>query len=414
MSYIDPVANSAAARRYDIDAVRVLAFAILIFYHSSMFYVQDWGWHVKSLYQAEWLQVPMIFFNQWRMSLLFVVSGMATWFLYNKFGTRYLASRFSTIGIPLLFGMFVVVVPQAYFEAKANGAFDGSFLQFWALYAGINVWPEDAFAGSDFGITWNHLWYLPYLLFYSLAIVPMAWLVQRYKSSLQSGLDRLPLFAWYAIPMLPLMLIGYYVYPAFPFIDHSLFGDWYAHAMYFTFFALGYLLMASKQVWQKLSQYRFVLLVGAVVSFAVFSTLNWGLPDDPHWALERTLFLAVYSNRWLWILTILAMAYTYLNRPMAWVQYGTGAVFCWYILHQTITVSAGALLSPYQLGPILEPILVIGATIVGCAVGYHYIVRPMPWLHRLFGVKLKTNKPASPTPAGDASLANKTKVLKAN
>ena len=47
-------------RRHDIDALRALAFALLILYHLGMLYVVDWDWHVKSSYQAEWLQWPMI------------------------------------------------------------------------------------------------------------------------------------------------------------------------------------------------------------------------------------------------------------------------------------------------------------------------------------------------------------------
>ena len=31
------------SRRHDIDALRVLAFGLLILYHVAMFYVADWG-----------------------------------------------------------------------------------------------------------------------------------------------------------------------------------------------------------------------------------------------------------------------------------------------------------------------------------------------------------------------------------
>ncbi|HZD52882.1 MAG TPA: hypothetical protein VE175_07525, partial [Woeseiaceae bacterium] len=57
-------------RRYDIDALRILAFVLLILYHCGMFYVAGWGWHVKSAYQVEWLQWPMLVVNRWRMPLL--------------------------------------------------------------------------------------------------------------------------------------------------------------------------------------------------------------------------------------------------------------------------------------------------------------------------------------------------------
>ncbi len=40
-------------RRHDIDALRVFAFALLILYHTAMAYVDDWGFHLKSVHTAE-------------------------------------------------------------------------------------------------------------------------------------------------------------------------------------------------------------------------------------------------------------------------------------------------------------------------------------------------------------------------
>ncbi|MGK0439153.1 MAG: hypothetical protein ACJATK_002111, partial [Paracoccaceae bacterium] len=68
---MDPLQYSRP-RRYDIDALRVLAFSILILYHIGMLYVADWGFHIKSAYQYEWVKYPMLLVNQWRMPLLFL------------------------------------------------------------------------------------------------------------------------------------------------------------------------------------------------------------------------------------------------------------------------------------------------------------------------------------------------------
>ena len=46
-------------RRHDIDALRVLAFALVILYHVGMYYVAGWHWHIKSPQAVEWLQGPM-------------------------------------------------------------------------------------------------------------------------------------------------------------------------------------------------------------------------------------------------------------------------------------------------------------------------------------------------------------------
>ena len=68
-------------RRHDIDALRALAFALVILYHVAMYYVAEWHWHLKSPYAAEWLQAPMRALNLWRMDLVFLISGLAFGFV---------------------------------------------------------------------------------------------------------------------------------------------------------------------------------------------------------------------------------------------------------------------------------------------------------------------------------------------
>lgn len=63
-------------RRHDIDALRVFAFALLILYHTGMAYVGDWGFHLKGSFTTDALQWPMRLLNGWRMSLLFLISGV--------------------------------------------------------------------------------------------------------------------------------------------------------------------------------------------------------------------------------------------------------------------------------------------------------------------------------------------------
>ena len=65
----DPLPPPAPAvpRRHDIDALRVLAFALLILYHLGMPYVAGEDWHVRSPHTYEWLQLPMRFVNRWRI-----------------------------------------------------------------------------------------------------------------------------------------------------------------------------------------------------------------------------------------------------------------------------------------------------------------------------------------------------------
>ena len=127
-------------RRYDVDWLRTLAFGLLILYHLGMYYVFDWGWHVKSDTQSVWLQDLMILSNQWRMSLLFFVSGMTLALVEAKYSASSLIrTRFMRLFIPLLFGMYVIVPPQLYFELQQNAGYSGDYWQFYQQYIDVDT-----------------------------------------------------------------------------------------------------------------------------------------------------------------------------------------------------------------------------------------------------------------------------------
>ncbi|BDX04892.1 acyltransferase family protein [Planctobacterium marinum] len=379
-------------RRYDIDAVRVLAFGLLIFYHIGMFYVQDWGWHVKSAYQYTWLQDVMGFFNQWRMALLFTISGMATAIIMHKQQPGFIAQRMKQLGVPLVFGMLVVVVPQAYFEAKANGAFEGGFFKFWLAYLSLQSWPEGAFAGSDPGVTWNHLWYLPYIMFYTLALYGIRLIFEKAKLTFFSKINSFHVGGWIATFILVLMLCGTFIYPSFPYRSHALTDDWYTHSLFFSFFVFGYLLIRSDSVWEQMKKHKLRFLLVAIAAYLAMRVVNAMMTEDSSFLMSSLQLFCLYLNRVMWIMTILAFAYSCLNKPAKWLSYGNSAVFSWYILHQTVIVVLGAWLSPFTLGGPIEFMFVFLGTVLSCLAIHHYVIRPVPLLHPVFGVTGKHDK----------------------
>ena len=117
-------------RRYDIDWIRVIVFDILIIYHVGMFFV-SWGWHIKNNEIIDWMRWPMLFVNQWRLPILFIISGMGTRFaLSHRSGAKYLLERFTRLFIPLTVGILVIVAPQVYIERVVQGTISGSFFEF--------------------------------------------------------------------------------------------------------------------------------------------------------------------------------------------------------------------------------------------------------------------------------------------
>jgi len=377
------------ARRYDIDALRVFAFGLLILFHVAMFYVAEWGWHVKSTYQFEWLQLPMTFTNQWRMSLLFIISGLAMSFVWGKYSTGRLALRRTwRLLIPLLFGMAFIISPQCYYEALNKGIIEPGFLRFMGQYLTFQDFPGEAWAGEEqIHWTWNHLWYLVYLLFYTLVLIPVARFIDGPGKAIRTGFRNLRGVWLVIVPVMPLMLYFNYVLPSFPDMTHAFVDDWYAHAMYFTFFLFGYLIGRDQGFWEELKRLRKITLGLAIVFFILFMVRHSLLPDDSSNWQNQASALITYLNRWLWIITVFGWGFHLLNRPMKWLPYATEAVYPWYILHQTITLVVGYNLSQLQLGPVVEPALVLLATVGGCLLLHEYVIRRTRLLRPFFGLK---------------------------
>ncbi len=375
-------------RRHDIDAIRVLAFGLLILYHVGMFYV-SWPWHVKSVHTAAWLEPLMLLVNQWRMPLIFLVSGLAVNFLRRRVGDGELARRrLVRLGVPLLFGMLVIIPPQAYLEALARGAVESGYAHFLWRYFSFQAWPAGAFLGSEFRITWNHLWYLPYLLCYTLALIALARWLNRPIGAVRRGCDKLRGWSLIVVPVLPLLLSGLLVYPYFPGMTFDLLDDWYAHSQFFTFFFYGYLLGTSEPLWAELERLRRRTLAIAVASYLTLLLLYQVLPEEHTAAEHGALLVVVYLNRWIWLATVLGWGHHLLNRPFRWLPYANEAVYPWYVLHQTLTVVAAWWLSTRALGPVLEPVLVLAATLGGCALLHECLIRRVRWLRPLFGLQL--------------------------
>jgi len=391
-------ASTRTDRRHDIDALRVCAFGLLILFHIGMFYV-PWDWHVKSQHVAEWLELPMTLSHQFRMQLVFLVSGLALNFLRRRTTDGQLArSRLTRLGVPLLFGMALVIPPQAYLEALRHGATEPGYLAFLAHYFTFKPWPAGAFAGAEIGITWNHLWYLPYLLAYTLAAIPLIRFLDGPGAALRRRFQGLR-GAWIIIvPLLPLMASGLLVFPHFPYMSYAFIGDWYAHSQYFTFFFIGYLIGTDSGIWKELARLRRWTLGLAITSFSFWLFLNRILPEDVTASQQFVVLLVTYLNRWSWIVTILGFAHRHLNRPFPWLTYANEAVYPWYVLHQTITVVSGYALSQLALGPVVEPMLVTVATIGGCALGHEFLIRRSALLRPLFGLKPMSGRPI-PSPA---------------
>ena len=386
-------------RRHDIDALRVLAFGLLILYHAGMLYVApvaDWrGMPLHSHYLATWLQYPMLFVNRWRMELLFLISGLAVHFMRGRIGLAELAwKRSLRLLLPLAFGMLVVIPIQSYVSGLTDHMIAPGFGAFLLHY-----WTHGY---KDYGLTWAHLWYLPYLWLFTMLLLPLLPLLEsRLGQRLRAGCLRLRGASLLVHPVLPLFAYGVLLSWRYP-ETHALVGDWYALALYATMFFYGYVLGTDDGLWKELSRLRRVTLPLALACFAAYLYLDRFAGQFIHAraALIVVKLLMVwlhYSYTWIAIAAVLGWGHALLNRPFRWLPYAREAVYPWYVLHQSLLLFFAWRLLPLGLGPVAEPALILLGTIGGCALLHECVIRRTSWLRPLFGLDARRTEPAPTT-----------------
>ena len=374
------------ARRYDLDWLRVIAFGLLILFHTGMFYVENWGWHAKSNYQSQFLENIMLIVEPWRMPILWLISGIAIRFILTKVSIwRFITMRSFRLLLPLLFGILVVIPPQLYVEMSHNGDLDMGYWQFLVEFFSANstifekyssgIWPH---------IDVNHLWFIRSLWQYSLVILCLAPLLNtRWITKTTTRLFNQNGVLAILIGVMPLFIIQ---------------TNWdmnvARYPLGFTFMVYGYLIGWNHTFWHCISQHIKPLLIGSVIcylSFVIFYNFVWldllnGIEPENSSILLFGMFN--YSLlRVLGVLTLFAIAYKYLNIRSTKLSYFNDAVYPFYILHQTLILVFGYNLSKLNLGPIVEPLLLLTLTVLFCFIGYETIKRT-EMLRPLFGLKM--------------------------
>ncbi len=360
-------------RRYDLDWLRIIAFGLLIFYHVGMFYV-DWSWHVKSSRASAAIQPLMQLTNPWRLTLLFLISGVATRFLADKMSARELASsRLRRLWPPLLLAIFVIVPPQSYYEVveaiqtMPNPAElpQGLWLEnFYLKYVtATGNWCDDE--GCLITPTYNHMWFVAYLILYTLALVILLPLLRRLPKVMAHLINGPGLIL---TPWLFMFALRATLFPMFG-ETHYFWNDAYLHSLYFSTFLLGFAIAKHQPFFTRCASLRWVALAVALASWLLLMMYinhvrEAGSPPD--WL--RTVFQGVHEMQ-AWTAIIAAIGFTHqhlrhVDTPVRRLL--TQAIFPFYLIHQTIIVVAAHYLDERHFPLVIEVPLLIGASALGC------------------------------------------------
>jgi hypothetical protein len=384
-------------RRLDIDHLRNLAVLLLLVFHTARLFDAE-PWHVKdaSTYLAADLVVRAM--NQWHMPLLFLLAGMSLFFaLARRSLAATLRERLARLLVPLAAGMILIVPPQVYVERitphplrQSPIDFAGSYLDFQRAILDC-CYPQG-------NLGWHHLWFVAYLLTYSLALAPLLAGLQRRGFASRAA-------AWFGhgwrplLLALPLIAAEMLLRRRFP-TTHALVGDWANHAHYAGLLVIGWAIAASPLLEDNLLRRRHRHAAIGVALAGIWTLLAL----LPPLALEFRLVIRV-AGEWACLLAFLGYARHHLDRPLGWLTRFTRLAMPFYILHQTAIVLLGWMLRDWSGDPLAKfATVMIGAGLVSLA-GCH-LIDSNPLTRLLVGLKPERASarpsPAERAVAGDA------------
>lgn len=390
--------DASAARLHYIDWLRALAVLLLFPFHVSRVFNADDPFYVKAAHLSVPLAYALNFVSVWHMPLLFVLAGASTYFALGKRSPRqYLRERRARLGIPLLFGILVLIPPQTWYGARFNSGYAASFFHY--LVSG-DFLKWNIRAGGDYygGFGLGQLWFILVLLLLADIALPLfSWgSTGSGTPFLQSLSRRLTHPVGWALAAL-LLTIG----AALP--DPAGLKPFY----YLAFFVLGYVIFCDAEFMKRAERHR-------LPAFALGATLAlwWVLSGD---GLHNSLaglslqriglsFLGSLAS-WLVIVGLLGYGRRYLDRPSPTLSYLAEASYPVYILHQTVIVTAAF----YIVGlPAAEPLqwLTLLVSSAACTFALYELVRRFSRTRFLFGMRpLKKMEPGEPRPVRPAAAS---------
>ncbi|SNS60323.1 Acyltransferase family protein [Sphingomonas laterariae] len=330
--------------------------------------LSPWDWHVNAEHPVAWIVYLLIAMNPWRMMLLFLVSGYAARAMLARAPTiaGFARSRTARLVIPLLFGATFIVVPQAWVELQQKLGYPHGLIHFWLHdYFGFGARDYHAFG-------FFHLWFVAYILVYSLLVaVAAALLSESATARLQAGFARA--FSGWRLILLPiawLLLVRLVLLPGL-MPTNRVADDLPGHLVYLPAFLFGFGLARGDALWPDIRRLWRPALALVIAGYAL---LAWRMAGNPGAESLASFYGGELGPAslmgWGAIILLLGLADRRWNHDHRWRATLTEAVFPVYLIHQTLIVLIGWWLVRHHWGAGPEFLVLIAGTALGCWLFY--------------------------------------------
>jgi glucans biosynthesis protein C len=376
-----------------IDWLRVLSVLLLIPFHTArIFDIWD-PFYTKNAATSSFLSYSVItFLNQWQIPLLFLLAGASTWFALNvRSGRQYAAERLKRLFIPFLFGVLVIVPPQAYLARLQNHSYTSTYLQFLPDYFRV----RGDLTGYTGLFTPGHLWFILFLLVFALLALP---LLLYFKS--EGGKRRISGLAavcekpgGWLLFLLPLIVAG-----SLPDLGGK------NPFVYITLFVYGFILMADTRFQTTLDRYRWAALILGLLSLVGVIALEViNLPTPKYSWGDILSYLLRSGCTWFWLVAILGFGRRVFNFSNSFLRHAAEGSYPFYILHQSVIVIIGYFVVQWQASIAVKFVLIATASLAATILLYEGVVKRTNATRFLLGMR-PLPRTRIPRPSGQPEI----------
>ena len=240
---------------------------------------------------------------------------------------------------------------------------------------------------------WAHLWFVAYLLIFSLISLPLLICLRRQDESGLAGKYVSFFTKRGAILLLaiPLMAINIILAPKWPMAQLNLYDDWTYFCYDLTVFIYGYIICLHESLWQAVDRHLRISLPLAIVSTVFVLVMRFEMPAfsrpayTPRYMLY-SIFLGLHT--WCWILALLALSRRFLSGTNRFLEYAARASYPFYILHFVLMLVIGYYVVQWRLQLTAEFVILSVLTFAATLGSYELIVKQTKATRFLFGMKV--------------------------
>lgn len=351
-------------RKHYLDNIRWITVVLVALYHVIYIYNSIISGTGMPFNEVQYQDAGMYIVYPWFMVLLFIVSGVsARYYLENHSAQEFIKERTRKLLVPSTIGILVAGWIQGYINMSVGGAFEHmpETMPVPVLFLIMAI--------SGTGV----LWFLQMLWLFSMMLV----FIRRFEKGKVYELGKRANILVLVLIVIPLWISGQILNTPVVLV--------YRFGIYTFAYLLGYFVFVHEEVIARISKWRYVFILGAVVLGVSYTVVYFG-ENYAEMPLVGSPLAVVFA--WVTILAVFGSAKAWGDKKNAFTLFMTKKSWGIYVFHYLALSATAYALRNYTDMPALPCYLLTGvAALLGSILLYEVVSR-IPFLRwSILGMK---------------------------